>query len=462
MRETEHPLRRLARRPVTILIVLQLAALVVVGAGTVARFRVFSPVDEKPHFAYIQEVAEHGRLPYLGRDFVSRPVEAVDDGTYPGPPRYDPRTRGLSGESYEAFQPPLYYVLAAPAFLVTDNYRDKVTAVRAFDLLLLLFGVWILAVLARAVLRERWQIGYCLALSVLLWPGVVVRSVTISSAALEIPVVLLYLLALWNATERRSLRWLVAAGAFLGCCLLTKLTLVCLAPLLLVPFVALLRERRDGRAVAAVAVTVLLPALLLAPWVASNIDRYGSPTSNALAKRIQAPVVDTYHDLHGVRAITSRLWHFPRAVMPQEWWGEYGKPAFGVLLRALAAALLLAAVVAAVRRPRLLWSRAAALLGCPLPLGMATLVGIVLFADWPSFLPRYLYSLLAPFALFTTWLWLHDVPEDRERRYGNVLVGAAAVGTLIVFVTWAWMFGAYYFTDLGSSLGMHPAAHNVG
>ncbi len=33
-----------------------------------------------------------------------------------------------------------------------------------------------------------------------LWPGVTVRAVTVSNAALELPLVLLYVLALWSAT----------------------------------------------------------------------------------------------------------------------------------------------------------------------------------------------------------------------------------------------------------------------
>jgi hypothetical protein len=45
---------------------------------------------------------------------------------------------------------------------------------------------------------------------------VIVRAVTVSNAALEIPLVLLYVLVLWRATLRPRARSLIAAGGRLG------------------------------------------------------------------------------------------------------------------------------------------------------------------------------------------------------------------------------------------------------
>jgi hypothetical protein len=64
---------------------------------------------------------------------------------------------------------------------------------------------------------------------------VIVRAITVSDAALELPLVSLYVLALWNATATPRVRSLLVAGALAGLCILTQLTLVCLAPLLAVP-----------------------------------------------------------------------------------------------------------------------------------------------------------------------------------------------------------------------------------
>lgn len=78
--------------------------------------------------------------------------------------------------------------------------------------------------------------------------------------------------------------------------------------------------------------------------------------------------------------------------------------------------------------------------------------GIVLVADWPSsFLPRFLNPMLAPLALFAAWAWLStDTPERR------VLATATAISIIAAFA-WVYLSGAYYFTNVGASLGIHAA-----
>ena len=83
------------RRP---LVVLQVMAVVVLGAATVARFHVWADVDERPHYDYVQTVAEDGRLPLL-TDLVHPEVQAITDRTWPAPSPVDPASRGLAGGS---------------------------------------------------------------------------------------------------------------------------------------------------------------------------------------------------------------------------------------------------------------------------------------------------------------------------------------------------------------------------
>jgi hypothetical protein len=427
--------------------VLQIAAIFVLGAVTVSRFHIFAEVDERAHLAYVQEVAEHGRIPWVGRDHVSWQELAVEKGTYPRPSGLDPNLPGLRDSSYEGWQPPLYYMLAAPAYLIPSNYRDKILAVRAFDLFLLLVAVVILALLARAVFRERWPIPYCLALSTMLWPGVLVRAITVSNAALELPLILLYVLVVWDATARPRARSLLAAGGLLGLCVLTQLTLVCMAILLVVPLAALLRERRDRRALAA-ALALALPVVLVAPWLALNESRYGALTANSLVERLTAANVPAGS---GLGATASGLVRFTHAALPQEWWQEYNG-ALGVILIALPALLLLIAALPIMQHPRLLRSHTAGLLAAPLPLGLATLVGIALLAEWPaSLFPRYVNPMLPLFALFGAWAWT-------QARIGQKsLFWLVSLSALMVSLAWIYMGGAYYFTNVGASLGIHAA-----
>jgi hypothetical protein len=276
---------------------------------TVARFHIFALVDELPHLAYVQEVADHARLPWLGHSYVSWQELAIESHTYPRPSSLNPRLIGFGGASYEAWQPPLYYVLASTAFDIPHDYRHKIFAVRAFDLLLLLATVAILSRLARAVFKERWPVPYCLALSTLLWPGVIVRTITVSDAALELPLVSLYVLALWNATTSPRIRSLLAAGALAGLCILTQLTLVCLVPLLAVPIAALFRKRGWRPTMGTTALTVALPTMFVAPWLASNLSRYGDLTASAPLEHMQEAFEPGTRQ-YGVGVVTSNLWRF--------------------------------------------------------------------------------------------------------------------------------------------------------
>jgi len=363
------------------LIAVQLAALAALALVTVWRFPVFALVDEAAHYDYVQTVAEDGRLPDLRTELVSPATAALDEGTYPAPARSDPAERGLAGRSYEAFQPPLYYLVAAAPFAAAGDPLAALRALRLFGAACLLLGAYLLWRLARGS-----PAVYAVALCFLLWPGVVVRTVTASNAALELPLALGALLALRAAHERRDGRVLVLAGALVGLGLLTRLSLVVLVPVLAAVAVPYLRGGHRGAAALALA----LPALLLAPWVASNVARYDAPTASALVREMQAPVLNpTGRDLGAgdLRALHGRLLG---GVLAEEWWSEFLPPA----KRRVRDAFWLLAVavpfcVVLIRRPP-----AWALLCAPLALGLVLMTAGLLAGDWDFFYPRYLYGVL--------------------------------------------------------------------
>src|SRR5215208_77847 len=134
-------LPRVRRRmtPLRALVAGQLVLLLGTGLATVLQFPVWALVDEGAHFDYVTRIADDGRIPVLDRDLVSDDVQAITEDVYPFPPRTGQREAGLAGQSYEGVQPPLYYVLAAPASLAVDDAQDRVTLLRALNLVLL-FG----------------------------------------------------------------------------------------------------------------------------------------------------------------------------------------------------------------------------------------------------------------------------------------------------------------------------------
>jgi 4-amino-4-deoxy-L-arabinose transferase-like glycosyltransferase len=418
-----------------VLVAVQLLALVVLAGVTVHRFQVWAVVDEAAHYDYVQTIADDGRLPLI-TDVNHPEVRAILDHTYPEPSPRDPATSNLESHSYEAFQPPLYYALAAPAFLVSGNHLTKVRWVRWFDAVLLLAAAVVTFLLARAVLPARPLLAFAGALNVLLWPGVVVRAVTISPTALEILLVTTLLLALWRVREGAGRRWVIAAGALTGACLLTKTTLVYVLPLVAVVLALDWRRRRDT---VALLVAAALPLAMLAPWVAFNQDHYGSLTANEQAHAQQMPQVNPSGKTYGggeLRAFTRRLFD---NVLPTEWRRQLDVG--WVHLAVLGVDLLLFGawlVLVLLRRGPPLWFFAAPVLS-----GYAVMVAILLGENWPSFNLRYLYAALPGLAI--------GVAAALPARRAWWWVGASAA---LVVALWVDMAGAFYFKDVGDALGI--------
>ena len=436
-------------RALRALVALQLIALLILAGVTVSRFRVWADIDERPHYDYVQKLAEEQRIP-RPTDLVSPEVQAITDRTWPRPSPTDPAAIGQAGRSFEAIQPPLYYVAAAPAFSVVSDHRDKVFAVRIFDALLLALTVLLLWRLARRVTADEGGsasapdaalAGLSAALLVLLWPGMTVRGVTISNTPLELALATGFLLALWRADRDTRTPPIVLASVLLGLCLLTKLTLVLLVPLYLL---VLLRRSRAGAppwqwALAAV------PPLLLAPWLALNVDRYGSPTVDAVGSPGVAGPLRTAGVLDRIQDMPHWAAKLLDGVLPQEWIGQldvgWVRVTASVLLLGLAAAGIAALVVG--RRDWRVW-----FLALPALAGLASLVAVYTFTgSLEIFLLRYIYPALPPLALAAGIVLAGRAP-------GRVQLAVLSVGTLAVFALWVRLAGFYWFNDIGAKLGI--------
>lgn len=426
-----------------VIVSLQLSALLVLGVVTVARFHIWAPVDERAHYAYVQSLAEDHRLPLI-YDLVSPQVQAITDRTWPRPSRTDRRTIGIAGRNYEAFEPPLYYVVAAPAFLVTGDYLRKVRVLRVFDSVLVAVAVWLLWRLSAHVAPRVRLLGFAAALTVLLWPGVLVRSVTVSPTPLELVVTTALLIALWRLVFTGERRMLLASGALLGVCLLTKPTLAWLAPLVVVAFAVDWAARRDTlRTVLALA----LPVAMLAPWLAFNYRHYHALTAAAAARAQQRPFLNPGNVRYGVDDAVSRTGHLLDGVLPAEWYGQLHVGWVRVAVTVVGAllfggALVVAVAIVARRGPwRPLWFFAV-----PLAAGYAILVDTLLSALAPGFNLRYVYPLLPALAM--------GVAAAVASRSTRVAWGGVVVSCVLLSVLWVDMAGAFYFTDVGHRLGI--------
>jgi hypothetical protein len=174
--------------------------------------------------------------------------------------------------SYEAFQPPLYYALALPAWELGDALGGAfgaLYAVRIFDALL----AALLAPLSLLIALRLWPqqpfAGWGAACLTAALPGV---DVNLTSVTNDVLVAMLGGLTVLVAISGRvTRRRALVVGALLGAALLTKTTAVALVPAV----VLAMALRRRGGGPAKVAAALGVAAVLGAPWIASNLALYG-------------------------------------------------------------------------------------------------------------------------------------------------------------------------------------------
>jgi 4-amino-4-deoxy-L-arabinose transferase-like glycosyltransferase len=409
-----------------LLVAVQLAALLFAAVATAARFPVWALVDEAAHYDYVQSVAEDGRIPVLDEDHVHDEVLEIDESTYPDPARVPAEERGLFGRSYEGFQPPLAYLVATPVYALPSDHEVKLRALRGLGVVLLGVAVALTWLLARRVVPDAPLAAFSAALTFLLWPGVVVRAVTFSNAALELVAGAALSLALWRALTERSQRWLVVSGALMGAALLTKLTLLAFVPALAVVCVAFLRAGR-ARAVAAAAA---LPALMIAPWIALNLHNYGSPTGSGAVQGLMDPVLNPSGRDYGPGNLPARHVALLNAVLPDEWWVEFLSTAKRRLRDAFALLVLALPVLAAVRIPPAERRPALTVLLLPLVAGVLLMSVSLLVENYDAFYGRYLYGALPGFGVLAALAVRRAIGE-------RALLWSAGGVTALLLVLWA-------------------------
>lgn len=396
--------------------------------GVVRDDPVFGPIDERAHYAYVQFVAEEGRLPLL-RDHNRPEVAAVSMGLYPELPARRPEQRGLWGKVYEAFQPPLYYLLGAAVTRGVADHRAQVTLLRVTGVATLFALAGLLAWLSTAVFPEERVIALAFLLNVVLFPGIVVRSVHVGNAGLEIVLTTSFVLLAFLGLERRRPGLLHAAGVALGASLLTRLTSVSFAPLFaLVLVVAARRRILDAMGVF---LALAIPLLLVSPWVVFNLIHYGAPTANRMARGMQMHIINPERTDFGlVEAVSDFLRQSltqDQLVMPQEWVLAPGT-AVGTLTMVMTVVLFGLPLVGwpflrARDVPR------AWLFALPLPLSVFVWVAAYVIADWPL-VARYLYPALPP-AMVLAYMAL--------RRVAPRAVGVGASTLIFALLVALWL-----------------------
>jgi hypothetical protein len=177
--------------------------------------------------------------------------------------------------SYEAYQPPLYYLAALPAWIIGDRVGGAigaVYAVRVFDALL----ASLLVVMALLICLRLWPLNNRVALTAALVTAVLVgrvlnlTSVTndVLTSVLGAACILVAISGRW--TNKRA----ILLGVLIGAAMLTKITSIGLAPGLAV---ALMQQRRGGGP-KAIVLSAIAACVCFIPWLGANLAMYGELT----------------------------------------------------------------------------------------------------------------------------------------------------------------------------------------
>jgi 4-amino-4-deoxy-L-arabinose transferase-like glycosyltransferase len=366
------------------IVVVQLLAIVFLGILTVTTFQIWAPVDEHAHFDYVQDISDRHVMPTLD------PHIALG--------------RSFGVHTYEAFQPPLYYVVAAPLLKISHVHHTRILILRSFGLFLLLASVVVFWRLTALAFPSRPLLPFAFGLSIFLLPGVIVRSVTVSYQPLATFLALLCLLLLFKAdtaAKGEANRWLLGASVVLGLAVLSHVLLAYLAAVFAIVAVRRIWRERDRRIFVTLAVCVAITVVLVAPWVAFNISHYGSTTANLLARKIQQPLINPKNRDYTIGYVPHIVSEYIRDFFLPNEWTPLTKLMHSVSATDWTMAVVLFAVPTAVLlvRPRPFGRDRTFLLAVAFLLNFVLVVGTSVAADWPSF-GRYLYGSAAPWMLF--------------------------------------------------------------
>jgi 4-amino-4-deoxy-L-arabinose transferase-like glycosyltransferase len=419
----------LQRVPARVLIALVLVPVIGLGVLSTYRYPVWSPIDEGSHYDYVRVVAEQHRLPQL-TDLASDEMLAIGDGTFPGPPKVAPEQAGLAGRIYEAFQPPLYYAVAAPVFRLGGNYRHKAEALRLFGLALFVAALLLFAMLCRDVVRDRWREAFVFGAIFFVLPGNVIRAVTVGNEALDLPLGVLAVFALWRALDRDSDRWSLVAAITIGAGVLTKLTFAAFVPVLAAVLFARWWRSQSRVDAAKFAAVVAVPLLMLTPWLFWNHHTYGSWTANDQAREMQMPIMNPNHDDYGPNKVVNETHLALDATIAQDWHGVGNQdiPTY-VKWSLLVAVYLLPVVFLTTARSESRDRRRLLVLGTPLVASFVLISYITVVENWGVMIFRYLRPAMPAWFLlaFLAWDGAMRSPAVTRRLALLSFIGVGAV-----------------------------------
>lgn len=454
-----------------VVLALILAAGLLRGLFWVSMTLVFNPIDEAPHYSYVESMATRLRPPVVGRDRLSPETMGLLKGTassywrsVPLPPDPLDDRWGAVAESYEGVQGPAYYALMALPYRAAHpmGALAALYAVRAATVLLALAAVPLAYLLARELFPRRREAWLAAPALLVLLQGFNANLASITNDALVAPLSAAVLLTAARIRRTGFTGWNgLLTGALLGTGLATKSNMVALFPLVGVWALCVARARREPwraflRWCTAAAVAGLATA---GPWLAWNLAKYGSLNANEEVDRITGPLQpDIPHTFAGLRRhlrdATGGFWDSQLAGR------QLGRYMWVASL--VGFGLVVAAVIVSVARRRRQEAAALAWLGSGVFVTVAfmLLVIFVVFGGDSSVVGRHLYPALVATVVAVAaaafvvagprggWLVLAALAAltttfevDTTRRHVDLVYADSLIGPLAPVVEQTWAVG---------------------
>lgn len=392
--------------------------------------------DEPAHYNYVRYLATAHSFPEL--------VEGCYDHAYLTElkSRRFPPELSIAPVCYEYHQPPLYYLLATPIFILSGG------SLLAMRLVSVALGAGIIHLACAIVLNifaDNAKIAYGTMALVAFVPMHLAILASVNNDALAellLAVILLGLVRCLLAPGAPSIRSALLVGLCLGLGLVTKTTVYIAVPLVAVAFIlrAYLDHSRAERIDRAqltgrVALIYGLALLIALPWFTRNVIVYGGVDLLGLGRHDQIVVgqlrtID-FVTQHGSATYLNNL----ITITFQSFWGQFGWMAVPMdprtyLLLALWSGLALVGVILSVRTGHILKAtvpQKAALLLMAAAIGLVVLAYIGYNLTFVQFQGRYLFPGLMPLGLFFS-LGLNEVLQPRWRWW--------LAGSLLLMLTW--------------------------
>ena len=301
------------RRP-ALALGLIVVAYVALGWLYATRVPKWNAPDEPAHFNYVRHLATTHTLPILQPgDYDFQKVEERMAAKFPD-------RLPVDWMCYESHQPPLYYALAAPVYLLVARLpvEGQVVALRMLSTVLGALGLIVAYLLAREVFPK--DVGLALAVSGVMAfiPMRVAMYAAVENDALAELVLSAVLLALVVGLRRRPRpAGDLLVGALLGLALLTKVVAYTAVALVGVAFV--LAELLPSRRIAAED-TALTPTLSPSeretssrpprPWAAARDESILTPVRGRIKRLIGRLAL-----VYGVAAVLSGWWFVRNALV---------------------------------------------------------------------------------------------------------------------------------------------------